>query len=289
MRFTKYLKVAFMNRWNLLAVFAGAGLAVVSGVGDVVAPLVMAGEVLYLGLLSTHPKFQHAIDAQEAKNDRAQGSLEQEQMLRQIVRALPKPALAKFEALRNRCLELRQIAVDLKHSSADGVRPLDDLQLAGLDRLLWIYLRLLYTQHSLERFFDKTAPEPIKADIARLRERLKTLPATSDDPSAQKIRKTLEDNLQTSNDRLANLQKAKQTYDILQLELERLENKIRSLSELAVNRQEPDYISGQVDQVASSMVETEKTMNDLQFATGIQPLHEDAPPLLRRPAAVQQN
>ena len=283
MQLTKYLKVAFKNRWNMLALFGGLGLAVVSGVGDVVAPLVIAGELLYLGLLGTHPKFQKYVDARAAKDANVEGSLAQEQMLRKIVSSLPKESLQRFESLRSRCIELRQIALELKHSSSEGVRPLDDLQLAGLDRLLWIYLRLLFTQHSLERFFEKTAPEPIAADIRRIEARLKTTPATSDDPNAQKIRKTLEDNLQTCNDRLANLQKAKQTYEILQLELERLENKIRSLSELAVNRQEPDFITGQVDQVASSMVETERTMNELQFATGMQSLHDEAPQLLRRP------
>jgi hypothetical protein len=64
------------------------------------------------------------------------------------------------------------------------------------------------------------------------------------------------------------------------LEIDRLENKIRSLSELAVNRQEPDYISGQVDQVAASMIETEKTMNDLRFVTGLDTVDE-APSLLQ--------
>jgi hypothetical protein len=49
---------------------------------------------------------------------------------------------------------------------------------------------------------------------------------------------------------------------------------------LAVNRQEPDYISGQVDQVASSMLETEKTMNELRFVTGLDSV-EEAPSLLQ--------
>src|SRR6185369_13970782 len=117
-----------------------------------------------------------------------------------------------------RCLELQQIAVELKRPN-DGVRPLDDLQLQGLDRLLWIYLKLLFTQYSLERFFEKTPPGPIDADIKRLDAKLKALPVDATDPNQQKIRKAVEDNLQTSRDRLANLQKAKQTYEILQLEV----------------------------------------------------------------------
>ena len=69
-------------------------------------------------------------------------------------------------------------------------------------------------------------------------------------------------------------------FDLVKLEIDRLENKIRSLSELAVNRQEPDYISGQVDQVAASMMETEKTMNELRFVTGLDSVDE-APSLLQ--------
>jgi len=279
---SKYLKKAFLMPWNLLCFGGGLALAVVSGRPDIIAPLAIAGECLYLGLLGTHPKFQSYVEAQEAKTARVSGSQEQEQALQQIVAALPRESMQRFAALRDRCLELQQIAVDLKRPNDSGVRPLDDLQVAGLDRLLWIYLRLLYTQYSLEKFFEKTPPAPIEADIKRLDARLKALPADSRDPNQPKIRKTIEDNLQTCRDRMANLQKARQTYEILQLEVDRLENKIRSLSELAVNRQEPEFITGQVDQVASSMVETERTMNDLQFATGLHAYDDQTPSLLRR-------
>ena len=70
--------------------------------------------------------------------------------------------------------------------------------------------------------------------------------------------------------------------ELVQLEIDRLENKIRSLSELAVNRQEPEFISDQVDSVAHSMLDTERTMNDLQFATGLIEMNEDAPRLINR-------
>ena len=67
---------------------------------------------------------------------------------------------------------------------------------------------------------------------------------------------------------------------MVKLEIDRLENKIQSLSEVAVNRQEPDFISGQVDQVANSMIETEKTMHELSFVTGLNNVDE-APALLQ--------
>ena len=65
---------------------------------------------------------------------------------------------------------------------------------------------------------------------------------------------------------------------------DQLENKIRSLSEMAINRQEPEFISNEVGHVASSMMETERTMNDLQFATGLAAVTEETPELLRTKA-----
>ncbi len=286
MGFGKYLKAAFANRWNLLALFGGVGLAAVSGIPDIVLPLVLAAEAAYVGLLGAHPKFQSYVDAQAAASERSSKSQNSQQALKQILQLLTPPALSRFEKLRSQCLELRQIAADLAHSrAADVGAPLESLQLAGLDRLLWIFLRLLFTEYSLQKFLQRTNPQEIKREIASLDQRLKNNemapPETS--PHAQKIRRTLEDSLQTSKDRLANYEKAQANHELVLLEIDRLENKIKSLAELSVNRQEPDFISAQVDQVTGSMLETEKTMNDLQFATGLAPIDEEVPELVQPP------
>jgi chemotaxis protein histidine kinase CheA len=251
---------------------------------------VLAAEAAYVGLLGTHPKFQKYVDAQEAKEARDQGSLSAERTLKHITRALPRESLDRFEALRTRCRELREIAVELKHPGKEKADwPLEDFQLAGLDRLLWIYLRLLYTHFSLERFLERTPEKRIQQDIQHLESRIAKLPKETDSPRSQRVRRTLEDNLQTSRSRLENWTKARENQELVELEIDRLENKIRSLSELAVNRQEPEFISQQVDHVASSMLETERTMNELQFATGLEDVDEQAPELLGTKAAELQS
>jgi hypothetical protein len=280
-RFANYLKTAFLNQWNLLAFLGAAAFGVVSGAPDIVLPLVAAGEVAYLGLLSTHPKFQRFVDAQQAKTTRTNASVAAQRALERITKSLPRESLDRFHTLRTRCLELQQIAGELKHPGKTAAElPFEDFQADSLDRLLWIHLRLLYTEYALERFLRKTSERQIQEEIESVEERLARIPADTQSPQQQRIRKALDDNLQTLRDRLVNLQKARDNYELVKLEIERLENKIRSVSELAVNRQEPDYISGQVDQVAASMLETEKTMNELQFATGLETVDE-APDLLR--------
>jgi hypothetical protein len=287
--FAQYLKAAFLNHWNLLAFLGGAAFSLLSGRPDVCLPVVLAGEIAYLGLLGSHPKFQQYVDAQQAKAERAESSQTSQQTLEHILHALPRELVQRFQSLRDQCLELHRIALELKRPGMGTIdRPLDDLQLAGLDRLLWIHLRLLYTQYALSQFLQKTSGDEIQQAIQKLEQQIGHLPADEKDSSQQRIRAALQDNLETSRNRLINLNKAQENYRFIQLERDRLENKIRSLGEMAINRQEPEFITSEVDHVASSLLDTEKTMNELQFATGLNSLDIEPPELIRAKAVVTQ-
>ena len=253
--------------------------------------LLLAGEISYLSLLAPHPKFQKAVDAQDAKGRRQDGAEAVQSTANRILAELPKPLVRRFEDLRSQCAELRQISARMREPDQAGdPPPLDDVQLASLDRLLWMYVRLLYTHYALSQFLQKTSATEIQTNINLLEERLKNMSANSVsndrqeriyDDRQQRIQKVVEDNLQTSRSRLANYRKAQENHELMGLEIDRLENTIRSLSELAVNRQEPNFISGQINQVAASMVQTEKTMGELQFVTGLRAADDDVPSILR--------
>lgn len=281
MGLTKYLKAAFRHHWNLLAFLGGCGFAFLSGHADVFVPLVLAGETAYLGFLGTHPRFQKYVDAQEAKASRELGNEAATATARRILKDLPRVLVQRFEAVRSRCAELRKLARQMRDPEVGGSEPLDDLQLASLDRLLWMYLRLLFTQYSLSQFLKKTSVEQIQEDIRQFEGRLKAIPDVAGDARQQRLRKVVEDSLSTSHARLANYRKAQENCELMGLEIDRLENTIHSLSELAVNRQEPEFISGQIDQVAQSMVQTEKTMGELQFVTGLKSADDEVPQILR--------
>jgi len=276
-----YIKTAFWNQWNLLLFVGGMGFAILSGQPDVAMPIVIAAETAYLGLLGTHPKFQKYVDAQSAKQQRQQSSAKKVYALEKITSSLPKPLLDRYNDLRQRCRLLGEIASDLKEPLEFGTHEqLESMQRRGLDRLLWVFLRLLFTQHQLEQFQMAVSEEQIQVELKRIDLELARL-AESDSPEhAAKIRRTLMDNRETLNERLKNYKRAKSNYEFVQFELDRVENKIKSLSELSVNRQDPEYISGQIDAVTGSMKETERTMNELKFITGIGNFDDDAPELI---------
>ena len=88
---------------------------------------------------------------------------------------------------------------------------------------------------------------------------------------------TLDDTLKSANMRLANWLKAQENHEYIQLELDRIDAKITSIAELAVNRNEPDFITSEVDGVAATMEQTESAMAELQFLSGLDD-HDLAPP-----------
>lgn len=277
----KYFRAALTNRWNLLALLAGIGVAAISGSWTVTLPLVLAAEAAYLSLVGSHPKFQNYVDLQAHQQLRQIRSQRSDVVLKHILQTLPRPLIDRYSRLRTRCLELQRIAADLKHTaSGEEQRPFESLQVAALDKLLWLYLRLLFTYNALQRFLERTSRDRIAQDIDRIERRMATLDPQDASAQAQKIRGTLSDNLATSQDRLRNYDRAQANYEFVELEIDRLENKIASLAEVAVNRQEPAFVSNQVDQVAHSMVQTEKAMNDLQVFAGLAELDDEVPVLL---------
>lgn len=279
-----YVKKAFLNHWNLLVFAGGMGLAALSGHADVMMPLVMAGELSYLGFLGTHPKFQRYVDAQEAKSQRQIKSQRNDQILQRILHNLPRQKYERYERLRQRCAELRGIASDLKQPESDfSPIDFDSEQSAGLDRLLWSHLRLLFTQHSLERFLDNTSVEKMEFHRDQLQEQLANVEKQPGMTPDNKVLRALKDNLKTTQERIANYERAETNYQFVNLELDRLENKIKALSEMAINRHDPDFISSQVDQVADSLIDTEKTMTELQHVTGLGTIDEEVPEMMSAP------
>ncbi len=105
-----------------------------------------------------------------------------------------------------------------------------------------------------------------------------------DSPKRTRILQSLQGNMETCRSRLANLEKAHENYDLLQAELENLEAKIQSITELAINRSDAAAITGEVEQITQGLVRTEQTINDLGFATGAETFDLTVPSILSRDA-----
>jgi hypothetical protein len=279
----RYLKEAFMFHWNLL-LFGGATAAALIGPSpDMTLPLVAAGEVVYLAGLAGFPRFQAAIDARAAAErkpaepvDTADKPQAPAQKLSDLLGSLDAPRRTRFAKLRARCVEMHRIANAVRGDTGDNSGRASELRTPQLDRLLWVFLRLLLSQQALERFTSTVDGAAMKKAVADLDARSKAAAAKGDD----RIARAIKDNLATAQLRVDNFDKSSSNLEFVTVELDRIETKIQALTEMAISHSDPDALSAQVDAVAEGMSQTEQTIAELQNLTGLAADLDGAPQIL---------
>lgn len=272
-----YVKEAVLFRWNLLLFLGGAAAAVLSPYPDVLLPMLGAAELLYVAGLTSIPRFRAAIDAKVYAAQKAgrSSATAPAASLSQLLKGLDAKGRQRFEALRARCVEMQRIATGVRGQTTD-VAKTDEIRTPALDRLLWSFLRLLYSQQALQRFLASTDV----GDMRRRLEELKARQAKARAQSDERIVKSLSDSIVTSELRLENHDKAVSNAEFVAVELDRIEGKIQALSEMAVSHQDSGYISSQVDSVAASMTHTEDAIRELNQITGLNDQLAEAPSIL---------
>ena len=275
-----YLKEAFLFRWNLLFLMGGAAAAALTPLAAVLLPLVAAGELTYLAGLVSLPRFRAAIDAKVHARGAVVGGSATGQPpqvpLVTMLKGLPPDARTRFERLHARCLEMRGIAAGVRGAAGDQGSGAEDIRTPGLDRLLWLFLRLLLSKTALDRFLQTMNEPEISTRLAELRKNLAAAQSGGDD----RVVRSLQDSIAMGELRLDNYGRAKKNAEFVTIELDRIEGKIQALAEVSVNRQDPDFLSSQVDSAADSMRQTEKAVSELQHLTGLADQLEEPPAIL---------
>jgi hypothetical protein len=278
-----YLKAAFFFRWNLLFLLGGLAGAAIMPLPDVTVPLVMAGELAYLTALTSLPRFRAAIDARVHKDAGTTAAAPTTApSLVVMLAGLPGDARKRFEQLHGRCVEMRTLAVGVRGAAGREAGSAEEIRTPGLDRLLWLFLRLLMSKTALDRFLTTMSSEEVSTRLEQLRKDFAAAQqaAAGQQAGDERVVRSLQDSIAMAELRLDNYERAKKNAQFVSIELDRIEGKIQALAEMAVNRQDPDLLSSQVDSAAESMRQTEKAVSELQHLTGLADELQDPPPIL---------
>ncbi len=268
----RYTRAAFFWRWNVLAFGAAVVMGMLSGQPDVVLPLATAAELTYLGLLTANPRFRKAIDAQ---NVTRKGAVDQKEVMAKIREALDDSAWERFERLRMRCLSLDAIGKQFSGPTALDNPTVSNIQTGSLERLLWMFLKLLYSQDALDRFLETTDRDGLVRAISNTEKDLKS---AQDQQRNEKFISSIQDKLDTLKQRLTNYDRAQENRDFLAVEIDRIEQKVNAISEMGLNARDPADFSAQVDGIAAGVSATEEAIKSLNVAPVFE--REEAPPLL---------
>jgi hypothetical protein len=277
----RYLKEAFTFRWNLLLFGGAAAAAVMSGHADIALPLIAAAEVTYLAGLTTLPRFQSAIDAKAnaeergASGGRTEASPEQRTNARdrilEVLKSLQEDRRARFLRLRARCVEMSRIANAVRGETRDASGASAELRQPALDRLLWVFLRLLLSDQAIARFLQAADEASIDKTLGDLKVRRKKRADSVGEANQadDRIIRSIDDSISTTELRKENIEKAKHNAEFVQAELDRLENKIHAVTEMAVSHTDPDEMSSRIDAISEGISQTEQTIRELQSITGV--------------------
>ena len=276
-----YLKAAFFYHWNLLFVVGGGALAALSGKPDALLPIVGGLEIAYLTGLLAMPRFRTAIDARAAAKEReatatARVDPSAQQSLRRMIDSLPAASAARFVALRERCFEMRDIASRIRGQTSGGSDSGDSIRTPALDRLLFLFLKLLMSQAGLDRFLRSASEKELSARLEETKARLAAAQTGGDERTVN----SLKDSVADGELRLDNYRKSIKDSEFVSVELDRIETKIQALIEMGVSRQDAEALSHQVTAAADSMHQTEDAVNQLQHLTGLADSLAEPPAIL---------
>lgn len=270
------LKRAFTWHWHLLGLGAGVGAAVLSGAPMVLLPFIAAAELGYLGFLGLNPRFQNVLKGQS----KTPPPLPADPRLRfrQLMDFLNPAEAERFESLRQRCMELVNLRRSM--SAKEGALGVEDLRGESLDRMLWLFLKLLHQRTGLEKFLGATRREHIEAELRSAEEQLAT--ARERDKAAglpeSRLATSIRDRVATIRERLENHKQAQESLELVGAEIDKTEQQITHLCEVGMTTSDTAGLSAQIDTISQSLQSSEKIFSQASFSQ----IYDDepAPPLL---------
>lgn len=271
------LKRAFRWHWHLLGLAAASGLALLSGDPGMWLPVVAAGEVVYMGMLGLNPRFQ-AVLKLEGRTAKPAATMEPAQRFQQLMSFLSPADVRRFETLRQRCAEL----LDLRRrmDASEGDSGADLFRGESLDRMLWLFLKLLHQRSGLERFLGSTRRPAIEAELHTAEDQLKAAQATdkAGGMPESRLASSISERIRTIRERLDNHRKAAESLELVTAEIDKTEQQITHLCEVGMTMRDSAGLSVQIDSISESLQSSE-----VSFAhADISQIFDDeaAPPLL---------
>ena len=165
---------------------------------------------------------------------------------------LTPPHQIRMKALRERC---GQVA-SLSFAGGRNNDPLAAIRKGSLDKLVWIFVRLLQSLELLGSQIDQRARHDIEANLANSQAGLAALPPNPDDP----LRKSAEGTIDILKRRLSHLDMAAEKVRFIQSELVRIEQQVELLVEESALAKDGAHLSERIDAVTSTLDDTSAWM-----------------------------
>lgn len=272
--FWEYVKRAFLAKpyikglgevpVNVLAVFAVGVLGVALGPP---ALLIGAGlEIGYLALVSHDPRFRKWVHAMEMAAQSGDHAARKDA----VMSGLSQPLQKRYLALEAKCAKMLESA-----RATTGGSVIDAAVYDNVNRLLWIYLKLLVSAQLISTHVQQTSEKQLLEELEMYRRQHAEAAA---DPAKERIAKSLASTLEIAEKRLEVLNKAKEDGQFIQAELQRIEQQVNLMIQEATLSREAGFLTGRVDEVMQTFAQTQDWMKANAEILGPVDAELDTPP-----------
>ena len=248
---------------NLLAV---AGIAVAGLANPGFWLLGASAELAYLFLMSQDERFRKWVRAMDEAATGGDAGARKEAMLS----GLSDKRQMRYRDLEGRCAQVLDSA-----RRSGGTTGLEQPMVDSLNRLLWVYLKMLVSSQVLETHLRQTSSEVLEHEIETLERQLEE---AQQDPARERIAKSLAGTLDIARKRRENLSKAYEDAQFIQAELLRIEQQVNLMIQEATLSRDAGFLTGRVDEVMQSFTQTQDWMKANSEILGSVQTELDAPP-----------
>lgn len=276
------LRRAFLWRGNWLTLIAAGLAASFSGHPAVGWLIVIFLEFAYLGSLGLSPRFYKFLRAGALPERRAGVAIPKFQQLM----AFLSPADAQqFNVVRRRCTELLNLR---RRMVGSGPPEADAFRSDSLDRMLWLFLKLLHQRAGLQRFLEMTHREEIETDLRAATAQLAESRSRDEATGLAESRLTgvVRERILALGERLATWRQAADGLELVSAEIDKTEQQITHLCETGMTAGDAAVLSAQLDGISASLQMSEKIFSETAFPRAYD--GEPAPPLVTRPTPIPQ-
>ena len=265
------LKRAFTWHWHLLGLGSIAAFAVLTGPAAAAwVPLLVAGELAYLGFLGLNPRFQKLLRGKDLVETKAKE--DPNDQLAKMLPFLVSEDRERFQQLQTRCIALLDLRRRMDAQSDDAGA--ENFRGESLDRLVWLFLKLLHQRSGLERFLSSTNRASMEWELSAAEEQLKKAPGGPDGRVALAVKERIE----TIKSRMANYDKAVENRDVVAAEIDKTEQQITHLVEVGMTTRDSASLSAKIDGISESLKSSETAFRHPDIAEILS--DDEAPPLL---------
>lgn len=258
-----YIKAAFMLPVNLVALGVSAATSAV--IGDASPMLIALGaEGVYLGVLSSMPRFQRAIKSQQDHGDEASA---------EVVALLEDLAPSQ----REHYFFLRDLRDKIlaNYRKLPGGRVLAASSEPRVDSLLTAFLRLLTTLNNYRQYLSATDHKNIQRELLDLR-------AEAAEEANDRLREVKGKRVEIIEKRLKRFEQAAESREVVSHQLAGIEDLLKLTHEQSIAIRDPATVAKQLDVLSAEVQETEETVKEmekfLEFAEEISPSGAHASP-----------